>query len=114
MYAIGTDIATGDVMIRNYANGTAIRIPADDIALVADMVRNEYPECEFCEAAIDTTLADLRDRLMRADRELAYIRRNSEPLSVERLDGKIAGVRLALSYVDEALRMAKPAEEPQP
>jgi hypothetical protein len=49
MYAIGTDITTGDVMIRNYTNGTAIRIPADDIALVADLVRNEYPECEFCE-----------------------------------------------------------------
>jgi hypothetical protein len=49
MYAIGTDITTGDVMIRNYANDTAIRIPANDIALVADMVRNEYPECEFCE-----------------------------------------------------------------
>jgi hypothetical protein len=72
-------------------------------------------DCGHCKGkGRPEPLAALRDRLMRADRELAYIRRNSEPLSVERLDGKIAGVRLALSYVDEALRMAKPAEEPQP
>jgi hypothetical protein len=44
-------------------------------------------------------LRDLRDRLVRANHALLAMKHQTE-----RISGKAEGVRIALSYVDEALR----------
>lgn len=59
-------------------------------------------------------LHDLQDRLDNADKALTDLEQSTPGGAFERkvrLAGKIEGVRLALSYVQEALRMAQPAEE---
>lgn len=64
-------------------------------------------------AAIEETLTNLRERLAsdldatkRSRDDLAY----DDPAWMRRA-GRVDGIKLALSYVDEALRAAKPAEE---
>lgn len=62
-------------------------------------------------------LRDLQDRLDNADEALTNLERATPGGAFKRkvrLAGKIEGVRLALSYIQEALRMAPPAEEARP
>lgn len=54
----------------------------------------------------DDVLADLRDRLARAESELRSMAMGStSPAEIVRLGGKRQGVALARSYVDEALQL---------
>lgn len=50
-------------------------------------------------------LADLRERLVKADAEIKALAADSDgPGRIARLQGKSQGVRLALSYLDEVSR----------
>lgn len=58
-----------------------------------------------------TPLTDLRERLVEADVTLGKLVAEADnPVERNRRFGKVEGVRLALSYVDEALRAVESAE----
>jgi tRNA(Ile2) C34 agmatinyltransferase TiaS len=52
MYTIGTNIVTGDIVLRNMDNGTAVTIPKDGIAGVVEMLREKFPPCEACDGTM--------------------------------------------------------------
>jgi hypothetical protein len=49
MLTIGTDLATGHYVIRNYDTASAVRIGKADMAGLVEMLREEFPRCEWCE-----------------------------------------------------------------
>lgn len=60
-------------------------------------------------------LTDLRDRLARADATLqTSAAEHWEPVERIRLQGKADGVRLAISYLNEVLRVTRPELEVSP
>lgn len=59
----------------------------------------------MAEAALKTVLEDLSDRLCAAHANLLTLRNENQGTHAIRLDGKAEGVRLALSYVEEAIRV---------
>jgi hypothetical protein len=53
------------------------------------------------ENAVAGLVADLSDRLRRADDNLGAVMTGADPYNQARLGGKREGVRLALSYLEE-------------